>query len=126
MTLTKKTMIREIGRRTRLKNRDVQRMLKTLIEVWTEELIEGSGRIELEGLFVIETQQVDRASALDISDQAKRHVTSGVFGCEPVIACGSSCGLRLTNPVHTRFGITAHDKSVHVGEEPDNAGVVLA
>ena len=60
MTLTKKTMIREIGRRTRLKNRDVQRMLKTLIEVWTEELIEGSGRIELEGLFVIETRQVDR------------------------------------------------------------------
>ncbi|MBN8595592.1 MAG: HU family DNA-binding protein [Anaerolineae bacterium] len=57
MTLTKKTMIREIGRRTRLKNRDVQMMLETLIAVWIEELVEGSGRIELEGLFVLETRQ---------------------------------------------------------------------
>ncbi|MBN8591990.1 MAG: HU family DNA-binding protein [Anaerolineae bacterium] len=57
MTLTKKTMIREIGRRTRLKYRDVQLMLEALIEVWTEELAEGSGRIELEGLFVLESRQ---------------------------------------------------------------------
>ncbi|MBN8592000.1 MAG: HU family DNA-binding protein [Anaerolineae bacterium] len=56
MTLTKKMMIREIGRRTRLKNRDVQRMLETLIEVWTEEVVEEGGRIELEGLFVLETR----------------------------------------------------------------------
>ena len=60
MTLTKKTMVREIGRRTRLKNRDVQIMLETLFEVWTEELVEGSGLIELESLFVIETHQVVR------------------------------------------------------------------
>lgn len=60
MTLTKRQMVREIGRRTRLKNRDVQSMLETLIEVWSEELVEGSGRIELEGLFVIETRHVDR------------------------------------------------------------------
>jgi nucleoid DNA-binding protein len=52
-------MVQEIGRRTRLKNRDVQRMLEALIEVWMEELVSG-GRIELEGLFVIETQMVDR------------------------------------------------------------------
>ncbi len=38
MTLNKKKMVREIGRRTRLKNRDVQLMLETLIDVWTEEL----------------------------------------------------------------------------------------
>ncbi len=57
MTLTKKQMVREIGRRTRLKNRDVQMMLETLIEVWSTELAEGSGRIELEGLFVLETRQ---------------------------------------------------------------------
>ncbi|MBN8595567.1 MAG: HU family DNA-binding protein [Anaerolineae bacterium] len=57
MTLTKKMMIREIGRRTRLTNRDVQRMLETLIGVWSEELVEGSGRIELEGLFVLEARQ---------------------------------------------------------------------
>lgn len=59
MTLTKNKMIREIGRRTRLKNRDVQLMLEALIEVWTEELV-SSGRIELENLFVLETQWIDR------------------------------------------------------------------
>ncbi|HUN05234.1 MAG TPA: hypothetical protein PLQ56_01475 [Aggregatilineales bacterium] len=59
MTLTQKTMICEIGRLTRLKNRDVQMMLETLIEVWTEELVEVSGRIELEGVFVVETRERD-------------------------------------------------------------------
>ncbi|MEO8613328.1 MAG: HU family DNA-binding protein [Chloroflexota bacterium] len=59
MTLTKNKMVREIGRRTRLKNRDVQVMLETLIEVWTEELV-SSGRIELENLFVLQTQWIDR------------------------------------------------------------------
>lgn len=59
MTLTKKTMVKEIGRRTRLKNRDVQVMLESLIEVWTEELVAG-GRIELENFLVLETQTIDR------------------------------------------------------------------
>lgn len=59
MTLTKNRMVSEIGRRTRLKNRDVQAMLEALIDVWTEELVNG-GRIEIEGLFVIETQLIDR------------------------------------------------------------------
>ncbi|MCA9914332.1 MAG: HU family DNA-binding protein [Anaerolineae bacterium] len=70
MTLTKNKMIREIGRRTRLKNREVQLMLESLIEVWIEELIAG-GRIELENLFVLETQTIDRgenAGALNGSD----------------------------------------------------------
>ncbi|MBE2184453.1 MAG: HU family DNA-binding protein [Anaerolineae bacterium] len=59
MTLTKNKMVREIGRRTRLKNRDIQAMLETLMEVWTEELVSG-GRIELENYFVLETQTIDR------------------------------------------------------------------
>jgi nucleoid DNA-binding protein len=59
MTLTRNKMIREIGRRTRLKNRDVQLMLEALIEVWTEELV-SDGRIELENLFVLEVQTIDR------------------------------------------------------------------
>jgi nucleoid DNA-binding protein len=59
MTLTKNKMIREIGQRTRLKNRDVQLMLEALIEVWTEELVSG-GRIELENFLVLETQTIDR------------------------------------------------------------------
>lgn len=59
MTLNKNKMIREIGRRTRLKNRDVQLMLETLVDVWTEELVAG-GRIELENFLVLETQTIDR------------------------------------------------------------------
>lgn len=59
MTLNKNRMIREIGRRTRLKNRDVQLMLETLVDVWTEELVAG-GRIELENFLVLETQTIDR------------------------------------------------------------------
>lgn len=59
MTLTKNKMVREIGRRTRLKNHDVQAMLEKLIDVWTEELVAG-GRIELENFIVLETQTIDR------------------------------------------------------------------
>jgi nucleoid DNA-binding protein len=75
MTLTKNKMIREIGRRTRLKNRAVQVMLEALIEVWAEELV-GGGRIELENLFVLEVQTIDRgenAGALN-SGKAPRYV----------------------------------------------------
>ncbi len=42
-----------------MKNRDVQAMLETLIDVWTEELVAG-GRIELENFIVLETQTIDR------------------------------------------------------------------
>ena len=59
MSLNKNKMVREIGQRTRLKNRDVQLMLETLIDVWTEELVAG-GRIELENFLVLETQTIDR------------------------------------------------------------------
>jgi nucleoid DNA-binding protein len=58
-SLNKNKMVREIGRRTRLKNRDVQLMLETLIDVWTEELV-ADGRIELENFLVLETQTIDR------------------------------------------------------------------
>ena len=58
-SLNKNKMVREIGRRTRLKNRDIQLMLETLIDVWTEELVAG-GKIELENFIVLETQTIDR------------------------------------------------------------------
>jgi nucleoid DNA-binding protein len=61
MTLTKNKMVREIGRRTRLKNRDVQAMLEALVEVWMEELVAG-GKIELENLFVLEVHEIDRGA----------------------------------------------------------------
>ena len=59
MTLNKNKMVREIGRRTRLKNRDVQLVLETLVDVWREELVAG-GRIELENFLVLKTQTIDR------------------------------------------------------------------
>lgn len=59
MSLNKKRMVREIGRRTRLKNRDVERVIETLVEVWTEELVSG-GRIEIEHFMVLEMQVVER------------------------------------------------------------------
>ncbi len=52
MSLNKKTMIREIGRRTRLKNHEVQAVIETLIDVWTEELVRG-GRIEIENFIAL-------------------------------------------------------------------------
>lgn len=59
MTLTKNKMIRAIGRRTRLKNREVQVTLEALVEIWMEALVSGE-RIELENLFVLEVQMIDR------------------------------------------------------------------
>lgn len=59
MTLNKNKIVREIGRRTRLKNREVQLVLETLVDVWTEELVAG-GRIELENFLVLEMQTIDR------------------------------------------------------------------
>ncbi len=75
MTLTKNKMIREIGRRTRLKNRDVRLMLETLINVWTESLVAGE-RIELENLFVLEIQTIDRGeqSGMLASGEAPRMI----------------------------------------------------
>lgn len=59
MNMTKKTAAQEIGRRTRLKNHDVQLMLETLFEVWTEEFI-ADVRIELENFRVLEIHAIDR------------------------------------------------------------------
>jgi nucleoid DNA-binding protein len=75
MTLTKNQMVREVGRRTRLKNRDVQLMLETLIDVWTESLV-AEERIELEHLFVLETQWIDRGASRGLLNgkPAPRHI----------------------------------------------------
>ena len=59
MSLDKNKTIAEVGRRTRLRNHDVQKMLEALIEVWTEEFA-NSGRIELENFLVLEVKSIDR------------------------------------------------------------------
>ena len=59
MTLNKQKMVREIGQRTRLTNREVQEVIEALVDVWTEELIAG-GRIEIQNFLVLETKIIDR------------------------------------------------------------------
>jgi hypothetical protein len=77
VTLTKNKMIQKIGQRIRLKNRDVQTMLETLIEVWTEELVNG-GRIEIENFMVIDVQTIDRpANCLLPARQFRRLTVRG-------------------------------------------------
>lgn len=74
MTMTKNSTVQEIGRRTRLKNRDVQLILETLVEVWTEELVSG-GRIELEHFIVLEVQTIERAANRLLPKRRFRQIT---------------------------------------------------
>ena len=74
MSLYKNRPIAEVGRRTRLRNHDVQKMLEALVEVWTEELAQ-EGRIELENFLVLEVKSIDRgeqAGALLIGGKLRR------------------------------------------------------
>jgi nucleoid DNA-binding protein len=74
MSLDKNKTVAEIGRRTRLRNHDVQRMLEALIAVWTEELASG-GRIELQNFLVLEVKAADRgenAEAVLIGGKLRR------------------------------------------------------
>lgn len=59
MTLTKHKMVAEIGRRTRLRNQDVQAVIEALVEVCTEAIV-SEERIELENFVVIEVRTIKR------------------------------------------------------------------
>jgi nucleoid DNA-binding protein len=74
MTMTKNSSVQEIGRRTRLKNREVQLMLETLVEVWTEELVSG-GRVEIEHFLVIDVQTIERAGNHLLPKRRFRQIT---------------------------------------------------
>lgn len=50
--MNKQKMVCEVGRRTRLKNREVQAVIEALVDVWTEALMNGE-RIELESFCVL-------------------------------------------------------------------------
>ena len=74
MSLDKNKTIAEVGRRTRLRNHDVQKMLEALVEVWSEELAQA-GRIELENFLVLEVKRIDRganAGALLVGGKLQR------------------------------------------------------
>lgn len=72
MTLTKNKMIAEIGRRTRLKNRDVQAVIEALVEVCTEAIV-SEERIELENFLVIEVRTIER-SALAFAESTESEI----------------------------------------------------
>jgi nucleoid DNA-binding protein len=74
MSLNKKRMVREIGRRTRFKNRDVERVIETLVELWTEELVAGH-RIEIEHFLVLDVQTVERAANQSLTARKISRVT---------------------------------------------------
>src|SRR5258708_2044220 len=76
MSLDKNKTIAEVGRRTRLRNHDVQKMLEALIEVWSEELAQN-GRIEVENFLVLEVKRIDRG------EQAGKLLVGGKFRRAP-------------------------------------------
>ncbi len=74
MSLDKNKTVAEVGRRTRLRNHDVQKMFEALVEVWSEELAQ-EGRIEVENFLVLEVKRIDRgqtAGALLIGGKLRR------------------------------------------------------
>jgi len=52
----------------------VQLMLETLVEVWTEELVNG-GRVEMEHFIVIDVQTIERAANRLLSKRRFRQIT---------------------------------------------------
>jgi len=74
MSLNKKKMVREIGRRTRLSNRDVQRVIEALVEVWTEELV-NDRRIEIEHFIVLDVQTIERPTNKLVPKRRFRQIT---------------------------------------------------
>jgi nucleoid DNA-binding protein len=74
MRLNKKQMVREVGRRTRLKNRDIQAMKSALIDVWTEELV-NVGRVEMEHFIVMDVQTIERAANYLLPESRFRQIT---------------------------------------------------
>jgi nucleoid DNA-binding protein len=52
----------------------VERVIETLVEVWTDELVSG-GRIEIEHFLVLETQTVERPANRLLRARSFRWVT---------------------------------------------------
>ncbi len=61
--MNKRDTIAAIGQKTRLRNHDIQKVVETLLEVWSEELATG-GRIEIQNFLVFETSVQQRNGEL--------------------------------------------------------------
>ncbi len=61
--MNKRSTIVEVGRRTRMRNYEVQRLFETLVEVWSEALARGE-KIEIENFLILELHTITRHGRL--------------------------------------------------------------
>jgi nucleoid DNA-binding protein len=61
--MNKRSTIVEVGRRTRMRNYEVQRLFETLVEVWSEALVRGE-KIEIENFLILELHTITRHGRL--------------------------------------------------------------
>ena len=86
-TLTKQRLVREVGRRTHLSNKDAGAALEAVITILSEQLAAG-GRIELANFFTLDVQRRTRVASEHIfgynsSSPAANHQTYFVLRCKP-------------------------------------------
>src|SRR5258708_19338413 len=53
--MNKRDIIAAIGQKTRMRNHDVQLVVESLLDLWTEELANG-GRVEIQNFLVLEVR----------------------------------------------------------------------
>ncbi len=71
--MNKRSTVVEVGRRTRMRNCDVQRLFETLIEVWSEALARGE-KIEIENFLILELHTITRHGRLGALMRGDREI----------------------------------------------------
>ncbi len=72
--MNKRSTIVEVGRRTRMRNYEVQRLFETLVEVWSEALARGE-KIEIENFLILELHTITRHGRLGTLLNGDRELT---------------------------------------------------
>ncbi len=72
--MNKRSTIVEVGRRTRMRNYEVQRLFETLVEVWSKALARGE-KIEIENFLILELHTITRHGRLGTLIRGNREVT---------------------------------------------------
>ncbi len=72
--MNKRSTIVEVGRRTRMRNYEVQRLFETLVEVWSEALVRGE-KIEIENFLILEIHTIIRHGRLGTLLKGNRELT---------------------------------------------------
>ncbi len=71
--MNKRSTIVEVGRRTRMRNYEVQSLFETLVEVWSEALARGE-KIEIENFLILELHTIIRHGRLGTLRSGEREV----------------------------------------------------